>query len=93
MLLRYTAIALAHLGADEDALELAATANAICESIGEAPTDPLTTRYGQALDDARERLGAERAARAARRGAALPEAESLTRAAEMVQAASDPQAT
>jgi predicted ATPase len=87
MYLRHAAIALAHLGADENAVELAATANAICESIGEAPSDPLTTRYGQALDNARERLGAERAARAARRGAALSEAESLTRAAEMVQAA------
>ena len=87
IILRLIAIALAHLGADEDAVELAATANAICESIGEAPSDPLTTRYGQALDEARERLGAERAARAARRGAALSEAESLTRAAEMVQAA------
>ena len=85
--LRLTAIALAHLGADEDAVELAATANAICESIGEAARDPLTTRYGQALDDARERLGADRAARAARRGAALSEAESLAHAAEMVRAA------
>jgi predicted ATPase/DNA-binding SARP family transcriptional activator len=87
MLLRHVAIALAHLGADEDALELAATANAICESIGEAPNDPLTTRYGQALDEARERLGPERSAHAARRGVALPEADSTTRAAEMVQTA------
>ena len=86
MLLRHTAIALAHLGADEDALELAATANAICESIGEAPDDPLTTRYGSALDEARERLGPERSARAARRGAALPDGDSITRAADMVQA-------
>jgi tetratricopeptide (TPR) repeat protein len=87
MLLRHTAIALAHLGADEDALELAATANAICESIGEAPSDPLTTRYGSALDEARERLGPERSAHAARRGAALPEGDSITRAAGMVQTA------
>ena len=93
MLLRHTAIALAHLGADEDAIELAATADAICESIGEVPTDPLTTRYGHALNDARERIGADRAARAARRGAALPDSESLSRAAHMVHAASDPQPT
>jgi predicted ATPase/class 3 adenylate cyclase len=93
ILLRHAAIALAHLGADEDALELAATANAICESIGEAPSDPLTTRYGSALDDARERLGPERSAHAARRGAALPEGDSTTRAAEMVQAACVTRAT
>ena len=59
----------------------------IAIAIGEALGYPLTTRSGQTLDDARERLGAERAARAARRGAALSEAESLTRAAAMVQAA------
>ena len=93
MLLRHTAIALAHLGADEDALELAATADAICESIGEVPSDPLTTRYGSALDDARERLDADSVARAARRGAAIPDSESLSRAAHMVHAASDPQPT
>ena len=93
MLLRHTAIALAHLGADEDAIELAATADAICESIGEVPNDPLTTRYGHALNDARERIGADRAARAARRGAALPDSESLSRAGHMVHAASDPRPT
>ena len=87
MFLRHIAIALAHLGADEDALELAATANAICESIGEAPSDPLTTRYGSALDEARERLGPQRSAHATRRGLALPAGDSTTRAAEMVQAA------
>ena len=45
--LRHTAVALAHLGADAGALELLACANALCESIGESTTDPLTTRYGQ----------------------------------------------
>jgi predicted ATPase/DNA-binding SARP family transcriptional activator len=87
MNLRVTAIALAHLGADEDALELAAAANAISASVGEPPSDPLTTRYGSALEHARERLGPERADRAAQRGAALPEGDSTIRAAEMVQAA------
>jgi hypothetical protein len=93
MFLRFIAIALAHLGADEDALELAATANAICESIGEALGDPLTTRYGQALDDARERLGAERAAHAAPRVAARhsPRPKAWTRAAEMVRRPASPE--
>jgi predicted ATPase len=91
--LRQTAIALASLGADEDALELAAAGRAICESVDEPLNDPVTIRYGQALDDARERLDPERAARAARRGAALPEADSITRATEMVQAACVTRAT
>ena len=85
--LRQTAIALARLGADEDALELAAAAKVICDSVDEPLSDPVTVRYGQALDDARERIGPERAERATRRGDALPESAGITRAAEMVQAA------
>jgi tetratricopeptide (TPR) repeat protein len=91
--LRWIAIALARLGADEDALELATVANAICVSIGEASSDPFTERYGSALDEAHKRLGPDSAARATRRGAALPEADSVTRAAEMVQAACVTRAT
>ena len=56
--LRQTAIALAHLGADEDALALAATANAICESIGEAAERSAHETL---------RTGARRRARATRR--------------------------
>ncbi len=87
MNLRHVAIALAQLGADEDALELATAANAISASVGEPPTDPLSARYGSALDEARRRLGPERTARAVERGATLPERDSAARAADMVRAA------
>ena len=80
-------MALAHLGADEGALELLACANALCESFGEATIDPLTTRYGQALSDARERVGPDGVAEATRRGLAIPEEDSVTRAEELLRAA------
>jgi predicted ATPase/DNA-binding SARP family transcriptional activator len=85
--LRLTAIALAHLGHDEDALELEAAASSIGAAIGELVSDPMTAKHGWVLSEAREHVGPKRAAAAARRGHALPETESAARAAEMVQAA------
>ena len=87
LVLRHTAVALAHLGADEGALELLACANALCELFGEATSDPLTTRYGQALSEARERVGPDGVADATRRGLAIPEEDSVTRAEELLRAA------
>jgi tetratricopeptide (TPR) repeat protein len=85
--LRCTAIALAQLGADEDALELEASADTVLAASGEAIIDPLAVKYGRALGEARERVEPGRAAAAARRGRELRESESAARAAEMVQAA------
>ena len=85
--LQYTAIALAQLGADDEALELEASANSLAAAIGEALNDPLAAKHGWALREARDRVGPERAARAARRGRELPESESAARAVELVRAA------
>ena len=88
--LRGVAMALARLGADEAALELEAAASRILEDIGETADDPVTARHGWVLDVARERVGPERAAAAARRGRALPQAESAARAAALVEAVCPP---
>ena len=85
--LRAIAIALTQLGADEDALELEANASSITAAIGEVLSDPLTDKHAWALDQARERVGPDLAAAAARRGRALPASESAAKAAEMVQSA------
>ena len=87
MQLRLTAIALAQLGADEDALELEASASRMAAAIGEAGSDPITAKHARALDAARKRVGPDRAAAAARRGRELPESDSAARAVEIVQAA------
>jgi predicted ATPase/DNA-binding SARP family transcriptional activator len=84
--LRSTAIALAQLGSDEDALELDASASSIAAAIGEALDSPLVVKHGWVLREARERVGPERAARAARRGRELPESESAARAVELARA-------
>ena len=85
--LRLTAIALAQLGADEDALELDACATGIVAALGEAFDDPVTAKYGTVLGAAGERVGPDRAAAAARRGRELPTSESAARAAQLAQAA------
>jgi tetratricopeptide (TPR) repeat protein len=85
--LRSIAIALAQLGADQDALELEANAHSIAEAIGERESDPLTGKHAWALDAARERVGPDLAAAAAHRGRALPASESAAKAAEIVQRA------
>jgi predicted ATPase len=91
--LRLTAIALAQLGADEDALELDACATAIVAALGEAFDDPMTAKYGTVLGAARERVGPDRAAAAARRGRELPTSESAARAAQLAHAAGHTSAT
>jgi predicted ATPase len=83
-----TAIALAHLGADEPALELEAAAAGIAEALGEPSVDKLMAKHVWALDEARDRVPPDRAARAARRGRALPESEVAARAVELSLAAS-----
>ena len=83
--MRLIARALTQLGADEDALELAANATAITAAIGEVASYPLTDTHGWALDQARERVGPDLAAAAARRGRALPASERAARAIEMAQ--------
>ena len=77
-----TAIALAQLGADEDALELEASANSITAAIGEVSSDPLTDKHGWALDEARERVGPDRAA-------APPAADASSRVRERRQSGRD----
>ena len=83
-----TAFALAHLGADEQALELEAAAASIAEALGEPSVDKLMAKHVWVLDDARARVPPDRAARAARRGRELPESEAGARAVELSLAAS-----
>jgi tetratricopeptide (TPR) repeat protein len=82
------AFSLAHLGADEPALELEAAAASIAEMIGEPSVDKLMAKHMWALDEARARVPPDRAARAVRRGRELPESEAGTRAVELSLAAS-----
>ena len=83
-----TAIALAHLGADEPALELEAAAASIAEAIGEPSVDKLMAKHVWVLDEARDRVPQDRAARAVRRGRALPESEAAARAVELASTTS-----
>ena len=83
-----TAFALAHLGADEPALELEAAAASIAEAIGEPSVDKLMAKHVWVLDEARARVPQDRATRAARRGRELPESEAGARAVELSLAAS-----
>jgi predicted ATPase/DNA-binding SARP family transcriptional activator len=82
-----TAYALAHLGADEPALELEAAAASIAETIGEPSVDKLMAKHMWVLDDARARVPQDRAARAVRRGRELPESDAGARAVELSLAA------
>jgi hypothetical protein len=84
----WTAIALAHLGADEAALELEAAAAGIAETIGEPSVDKPMAKEVWALDEARDRVGPDRTTRAVRRGRELPESEAAARAVELSLAAS-----
>ena len=84
-----TAIALAHLGADEPALELEAAAASIAEAIGEPSVDKLVAKEMWALDEVHDRLRRDRATRAIRRGETLPESEVAARAVELSLAASE----
>ena len=83
MHLGWTAIALAHLGADEPALELEAAAAGIAETIGEPSVDKSMAKEVWALDEARDRVPSDLAARAVRRGRELPESEVAARAVEL----------
>ena len=83
-----TAIALAHLGADEPALELEAAAANIADAIGEPSVDKLMAKEMWALDEARDRVPPDRATRAVRRGKELPESEAAARAVELALATS-----
>ena len=56
-----TAYALAHLGADEPALELEAAAASIAEAIGEPSVDKLMAKHVWVLDEARARVPQDRA--------------------------------
>jgi tetratricopeptide (TPR) repeat protein len=86
-LLLFTAIALAHVGADEDALELEACAYAIAELIGAVVDDATTAEHDWALDEARRRAGSDRTAAALARGRALAISEAPARAVELAAAA------
>ena len=83
-----TAYALAHLGADEPALELEAAGASIAEALGEPSVDKLMAKHVWVLDEARARVPEDRATRAARRGRELPESEAGARAVELSLAAS-----
>ena len=88
MHLGWTAIALAHLGADEPALEIEAAAFGIAEAIGEPDVDKPMAKEMWVLDEARDRVPPDRAALAVRRGRELPESEAAARAVELSLAAS-----
>jgi predicted ATPase len=88
MHLGWTAIALAHLGADEPALELEAAAAGIAEAIGEPSVDKPMAKHVWVMDEARARVPPDRAASAARRGRELAESEVAARAVELSLAAS-----
>ena len=83
-----TAIALAHLGADEPALELEAAAASIADAIGEPSVDKLMAKHVWALDEARDRVPPDRATQAIRRGREIPESEAAARAVELALATS-----
>ena len=83
-----TAFALAHLGADEPALELEAAAASIAEAIGEPSVDKLMAKHVWVMDEARARVPQDRAALAVSRGRELQESEAGARAVELSLAAS-----
>ena len=83
-----TAYALAHLGADEPALELEAAAASIAETIGEPSVDKLMAKHVWVMDEVRARFPQDRATLAVSRGRELPESEAGARAVELSLAAS-----
>jgi predicted ATPase/DNA-binding SARP family transcriptional activator len=85
-----TAIALAHLGADEPALEVEAAATSIAEAIGEPRVDKLMAKHVWVMDEARARIPQDLAALAASRGRELPESDAGARAVELSLAACAP---
>ncbi len=87
MHLGWTAIALAHLGADEPALEIEAAAAGIAEAIGEPSVDKIMSKHVWVLDEVRDRVPQDPATSAVRRGRALPESEAAARAVELSLAA------
>jgi tetratricopeptide (TPR) repeat protein len=84
--LRLIALSLARLGAHEAAIELEAAASRIGAATGELGGNPWAGDLDAALRTAREQVGAERAAAAARRGRGLSARMAADRAPELVRA-------
>jgi hypothetical protein len=87
--LRRAAVALAQLGADEAAIEIAAAAGRVMEALDDELQDFWVTKYGAELTAARQRLNPANAEAAARRGRALSPPGSARRAIEPTQTRSD----
>ena len=83
--LRRAAVACAHHGADEEALEIEAATNGILDEIDEGLDDFWMATYGAELTAARERLPPDRAEEAVRRGRELTARAAAERAVELTE--------